>query len=207
MKKKQVYLLVALVYGGVLLCNIVYGLYSFTADSIARANGTLQTQQLSFDDFETQLMEVQSATRAVTDGEDPQLILRNLGTKCVSVRFDISFSKNPGEVTLYYAAQGEDFSKEKKIWGKAKSDGSYTFALPRTDIAAVRIDPTNMSGVEMNLNSFTLNAPHSFFSYFKFTYEDAFFFLIYPGLAAAFLGYFISEFWPALQSRLYKKKV
>lgn len=193
MTKKQVLRLIGLCYGIVLMWNLGFAIYDAAADAIARATGTLQTRTLDFTDFETFQMTIESPTRAVTAGSDPQLILRTPGTRVVGAAFTIHFSEDPGEVTLYYAQEGEEFSSEKKIWGKPKNDGSYVFTLPRTRIDTLRVDPTNQPGLTMELESFTLNGARDFLSYFSFTYEDLFFFLICPGMAAAALAYVLER--------------
>ena len=209
MTKRQTICLAGGVYGAVLMVCILLSLLHFAQDSIARANGTLTTHEMTFADFERQDIELlsENGTAGLTTTEDPQLVLQDLAAAGIgtvrTVEFTITFSKDPGEVTLYYAKEGEPFAKEKKVWGKRQNDGSYAFTLPRGSdaVGALRIDPTNQPNVTMQIEQFTFNAPRSFGSYFAFSYENAFYFIVYPGLAAAFLGYVITEFGPVLRKK------
>ena len=174
-----------------LLCtfNIAY-------DTAGRAFGSVETVQYDFSTLTAnEGVAVTGKNDAVTQGEDPQLLIENLDTRPVEVRFDITFSQNPGEVTLYYKKAGEEYSNTKKIYGKAQSDGTYIFTLPSlAKIDAIRIDPTNISNVEMHLNSFTLNAKRSAVSYYAFSYSDIFNFIVYPALAAVLAAWIINSF-------------
>ena len=206
MTKKQTMRFVAACYGGVLAVVLLMNLFHFAADSIGRMTGGITTQQYDFSTMQTQEIDVTSPTQGKATGGDPQLLLENFAGKIIELRFEIAYSKHPGEVNLYYKKAGEEYADTKKIWGKAKSDGTYVFVLPRTKIDAVRIDPTNIPGIEMTLKSFTVNAPRSFFSYFAFTYEGIFDYIVYTGLAAAFAGYFISEYGTLVRRKFVKKE-
>ena len=206
MTKKQVLRLAALCYGAVLAGWLLWNVFCFASDSLARANGRLQTEQYDFTTLKTEGITVTDAHSAVTVNEDPQLILDSLDTRVTEVRFTIRFSKDPGEVTLFYAKAAQEFSKDNKVWGKARSDGSYVFVLPRTHIGRLRVDPTNQNNISMQLESFVLNAPRTAASYFRATYEDVFHFLVYPGLAAALLGCLAEALGPAVQKKLPRKR-
>lgn len=208
MTKQKTLRVIGVVYGAVLLCSLVVHLWQFAADSIGRANGTLQTHTFTmFSQFERQdvepVLEMSSDRVAFTTSEDPQLLLNDLETLGTvrTVSFSIEYSKNPGEVTLYYTGKDQPFDKDKKVWGKQQNDGSYQFTLPRTEIGRLRVDPTNQKGVSMTLKSFTLNEPRSFFSYFTPSYESAFQYFVYTGLFAAALCYALTEFAPMLKKR------
>ncbi|MEG1381461.1 MAG: hypothetical protein RSB47_03425 [Ruthenibacterium sp.] len=194
MSKKQSVRLVVACYGLVLAFWMCSNVFCFAQDAFRRANGTLKTQECTFEDVICTDMDVQSPTVAVTTGVDPQIILKPLQGAVTEVRLRFTYSRYPGEVNLYYAKNDAPFDNRYKIWGKAQNDGSYLFTLPRSKIDAIRIDPSNLAGVTLTLENFTLNAPRSFFAYFKITYEQLFAFLLYPGLAAAFLGYIWSVF-------------
>lgn len=192
--KKSGRRLVIACYGLVLIVWMLCNVFCFVQDTLRRANGTLQTQEMTFESVRCTDMEVQNARVAITTGVDPQIILKPLAGTVTEVRLHFTYSRYPGEVNLYYAKNDAPFDNRYKIWGKAQNDGSYLFTLPRTQIDAIRIDPSNLAGITMQLESFTLNAPRSFFAYFKITYEQLFAFLVLPGFAAAFLGYFFSLF-------------
>ncbi|MEG1744217.1 MAG: hypothetical protein RR215_01405 [Ruthenibacterium sp.] len=207
MTKRQTIGLVGGLYGAVLACCVLLSLLHFAQDSFDRKSGALATCEMTFSDFEGQDAEPVEGqppdTVRVTASEDPQLVLADLSKtgRVRDVHFDIAFSKDPGEVTLYYAAAGELFSNDKKVWGVQQNDGSYAFTLPRKDIGCLRIDPTNQTDVTMVLHSFTLNAPRAFLDYFAFSADDVFRFIVYPGLAAAFLGYCINELGSVLRKK------
>ena len=187
---------VAAFYIVTLAFALIFCTFNMVYDTIGRATGSVETVQYDFTTLTANDgVVVNGANDATTQGEDPQLLIENLATRPVEVRFDITFSENPGEVTLYYKKAGEEYSNTKKIYGKAQSDGTYIFTLPSlAKIDAIRVDPTNISNVTMHLNSFTLNAKRSAASYFAFSYSDIFAFLVYPALASAIAAWFINAF-------------
>ncbi|MEG1549230.1 MAG: hypothetical protein RR395_02235 [Ruthenibacterium sp.] len=194
MNKKQSLRLVAACYLLVLSAWVGSNIFCFAQDTYRRANGTLQTQECTFESVICTDMEVESPTVATTTGVDPQIILKPLQGAVTEVQLRFTYSRYPGEVNLYYAKNDAPFDNRYKIWGKAQNDGSYLFTLPRGKIDAIRIDPSNLADITMTIENFTLNAPRSFFAYFKLTYEQLFAFLLLPGFAAACLGYGFSVF-------------
>lgn len=198
--KKQTICFVAVCYGAVLAAWLLFSIFSFGQDAVRRATGLLHTSEHDFANVECVNLTPQSATVAVSDNNDPQLIVKDIG-EITEVRLAFTASEYQGEVNLYYSKNGDPFDSRYKIWGKAQNDGSYIFTLPRTKVDAVRIDPSNVSNITLTLKSLVVNAPRSFFSYFGVTYEMLFNFLIYPGLAAACIAWI----WP-LACKIFKKK-
>lgn len=190
MNKKSSIFLVAGVYACMLFISVTASLFNFATDSIRFANGTLVTTnfdsqtlpQLNFEFLPNGNM------RSITP--DPQFIIDNKGMYATKVTFDIAFSRLPGEVNLYYTYGDEDFTDKQKIWGKAKNDGTYEFILPRGKINQIRVDPTSISGVELEIKSFTLNPKAKLTDYFKYTNDEIFKFVI--------IGVFITCFMAAI---------
>lgn len=205
MTKKQVLRLLALFYGAVAAWWLAGCLWSFASDSMARANGTLYTKEYDFSTLHAEGMTVVSPTEAETTCDDPQFFLNMETGRVAQVSFTISYSEDPGEVTLYYADSDGVFSRERKLWGTPQKDGSYVFTLPRARIYNVRVDPTNLNHIHMELVRFTVNAPRSFSSYFSLTRADLFCFALKPGLAAAFAAWLYEVCGAALVQKLRKK--
>ena len=109
MTKKQTMRFVAACYGGVLAVVLLMNLWHFAADSIGRMTGGITTQQYDFSTMQTQEIDVTSPTQGKATGGDPQLLLENFAGKIIELRFEIAYSKHPGEVNLYYKKAGEEY--------------------------------------------------------------------------------------------------
>ncbi len=191
-------------YTTIITVFLLFSLFSFAIDQLLLLTGRIATVELttftSFDTFDFILNEsVEPAKTGITSTQDVKLVLddfNELGTDFIrTVHMDMSFSQHPGEVVLFYAKEGEDFSDAKKIWAKQQNDGIYTFTLPRTQqIDKIRIDPSSVYNNELYLNHITLNGSLTLSKYFTLSNEQIFNFLLYPLLACAFSYYIFSQF-------------
>ncbi len=191
-------------YAIIITVFLLFSLFSFASDKILMLTGHISQVELtsftSFDTFDFILNESdEQAKTGVTNTQDVKLVLDDFsetGTDIIrTVHMDMSFSLHPGEVVLFYAKEGEDFSDAKKIWAKQQNDGVYTFTLPRTQkIDKIRIDPSSVYNNELYLNSITLNSSLTLSKYFTLSNEQIFNFLLYPLLTCAFIYYIFSQF-------------
>ncbi len=192
------------VYAIVIAAFVLLSLFSFVSDQFLLFTGQISKVELTrFTDFKTfdfilDESDEQGKT-GTTQTQDVKLVLDDfeaLNTNYIrTVHLNITFSEHPGEVVLFYAQEGEEFSDAQKIWAQQQGNGIYTFALPRTQqIDKIRIDPCSVYNVEMYLNSVVLNSSLNFIDYFMPSNEQIFNFIVYPMLACAFLYFIHTQF-------------
>ena len=88
---------------------------SYLREKSARSSGTLVTSVLKADDFE--LIGIRTEEDGyVTENDDPQMIYMLDGTLS-SVRIEMKYSLEPGEIVMYYTNPGDaGFSPRKRVW-------------------------------------------------------------------------------------------
>ena len=141
-----------------------------------------------------QLTEVQGADGTLTtqDG-DPQMILEDVGSRVVrTISYTAEFDGEAREMCLYYTTKvGEDYSADRRVFPQSLGSGQYVYTLPRTSLAALRLDPCSPEenkAVTLTMSDITLNAADTLpavWQYFVPTWYQAFCLVLYPALAAA----------------------
>ena len=141
-----------------------------------------------------QLTEVQGADGTLTtqDG-DPQMILEDVGSRVVrTISYTAEFDGEAREMCLYYTTKvGEDYSADRRVFPQSLGSGQYVYTLPRTTLAALRLDPCSPEenkAVTLTMSDITLNAADTLpavWQYFVPTWYQAFCLVLYPALAAA----------------------
>ena len=141
-----------------------------------------------------QLTEVQGADGTLTtqDG-DPQMILEDVGSRVVrTISYTAEFDGEAREMCLYYTTKvGEDYSADRRVFPQSLESGQYVYTLPRTSLAALRLDPCSPEenkAVTLTMSDITLNAADTLpavWQYFVPTWYQAFCLVLYPALAAA----------------------
>ena len=93
---------------------------------------------------------------------------------------------------LYYTTKvGEDYSADRRVFPQSLGSGQYVYTLPRTSLAALRLDPCSPEenkAVTLTMSDITLNAADTLpavWQYFVPTWYQAFCLVLYPALAAA----------------------
>lgn len=137
----------------------------------------------------------------LSTGEDPQIIFTQLNVSLRRVVLQCHFSSPPGEVALYYMRPGEAaFSAGQRVFGRLLNNGDYEFVLPPGQVAALRIDPGNQSGMTMQLEEVVLNPTASVWRYFLPGLRGLLAFALLPALAHCAI-YTIIEIFPAFLRR------
>ena len=92
----------------------------------------------------------------------------------------------------YYTTRvGEDYSADRRVFPQSLGSGQYVYTLPRTSLAALRLDPCSPEEnktVTLTMSDITLNAAGTLpavWQYFVPTWYQAFCLVLYPALAAA----------------------
>ena len=157
---------------------LVLGVMHFGSDAAARAQGRLAEE-----------------TMAVTDWQDgdPQMILEGVGSRVVrTISYTAEFDGEAREMCLYYTTKvGEDYSADRRVFPQSLGSGQYVYTLPRTSLAALRLDPCSPEenkAVTLTMSDITLNAADTLpavWQYFVPTWYQAFCLVLYPALAAA----------------------
>ena len=175
-----------------LVCWLVLGAAHLASDTAARAQGRLTEETMAVTDWQLAGLTLADGTLTTLDG-DPQIILENVDGRVVrTISYTAQFDDEPREVCLYFTTKiGEDYSADRRVFPKSAGSGRYIYTLPRTSLAALRLDPCSpeenrtvtftMSDIILNAAD-TLPAP---WQYFVPSWYQAFCLVLYPALAAA----------------------
>ena len=182
-----------LCYGVCLIGFLAMCLWHFAGDSLARANGRLAEAQMTAADFVLAGLEQQADGTLVTLDGDPQMILEDVGSRVVrTISYTAEFDGEAREMCLYYTTKvGEDYSADRRVFPQSLGSGQYVYTLPRTSLAALRLDPCSPEenkAVTLTMSDITLNAADTLpavWQYFVPTWYQAFCLVLYPALAAA----------------------
>jgi len=138
------------------------------------------------------LVQGADGTLTTQDG-DPQMILEDVGSRVVrTISYSAEFDGEAREMCLYYTTKvGEDYSADRRVFPQSLGSGQYVYTLPRTSLAALRLDPCSPEenkAVTLTMSDITLNAADTLpavWQYFVPTWYQAFCLVLYPALAAA----------------------
>ncbi len=185
--------LLILCYSVYVLFQLVTGVWGMASDSLLRASGKLQAQQLSVEDFQpVNLKEDGNGWRSETP--DPQLLYVVDGY-VTSLRIEMEFNAPAGELDLYYTQKpGENFDKYRRVWAVQQQDGSYLYTLPRTKIHMLRLDPGSAENLRISFGDIEINQLASVTRYFDISLHGLFCLVLYPALAAAILQYVLQVY-------------
>lgn len=171
---------------------LVLGAAHFGSDAAAKAQGRLAEETMPVTDWQLVGL-VQDGDAMTTVDGDPQMILENVDGRVVrTISYTAEFDGEPREMCLYYTTKiGEDYSADRRVFPQSLGDGRYVYTLPRTSLAALRLDPCSPEEdktVTMTMSDITLNAADTLpraWQYFVPTWYQAFCLVLYPALAAA----------------------
>lgn len=172
---------------------LVLGVVHFGSDAAARAQGRLAEETMAVTDWQlVGLTQNEDGTLTTVDG-DPQMILENVDGRVVrTISYTAQFDGEAREMCLYYTTKvGEDYSADRRVFPQSVGEGRYIYTLPRTSLAALRLDPCSPEEnktVTLAVRDITLNAADTLpavWQYFVPTWYQAFCLVLYPALAAA----------------------
>ena len=175
-----------------LVCWLVLGAAHLASDTAARAQGRLTEETMAVTDWQLAGLTLADGTLTTLDG-DPQIILENVDGRVVrTISYTAQFDDEPREVCLYFTTKiGEDYSADRRVFPKRAGSGRYIYTLPRTSLAALRLDPCSPEEnrtVTFTMSDITLNAADTLpspWQYFVPGWYQAFCLVLYPALAAA----------------------
>ena len=122
---------------------VVLGAFHLGSDSLARAQGRLTEETMAATDWQlVGLTSNDDGTLTTVDG-DPQMILEDVGSRVVrTISYTAEFDGEAREMCLYYTTKvGEDYSADRRVFPQSLGSGQYVYTLPRTSLAALRLDP------------------------------------------------------------------
>ncbi len=186
------------VYALCLLLCILISTFYFLQATINFANGNLQTNTISITD--AQLINLQlisddeNGTVLYSESYDPQVIIENIDTPFINLQVELEFDRVPDEVILFYADSDEDFSTLSMAWATKKSENTYYFDLQGFRFEKIRIDATNLIASEFTIKNITANTNKPFWQYYTPTKSQIFYYIVYSGIVAAFVGYYLDEY-------------
>lgn len=171
---------------------LVLGAVHLGSDTAAKAQGRLTEETLAADSWQLVGLTQDGDVLTTQDG-DPQMILEDVGTRVVrTLSYTAQFDGEAREMCLYYTTKvGEDYSADRRVFPENRGDGQYVYTLPRTSLAALRLDPCSPEDgktVAITMSGITLNAADTLpaaWQYFVPTWYQAFCLVLYPALAAA----------------------
>lgn len=175
-----------------LVCWLVLGAAHLASDTAARAQGRLTEETMAVTDWQLAGLTLADGTLTTLNG-DPQIILENVDGRVVrTISYTAQFDDEPREVCLYFTTKiGEDYSADRRVFPKSAGSGRYIYTLPRTSLAALRLDPCSPEEnrtVTFTMSDITLNAADTLpapWQYFVPGWYQAFCLVLYPALAAA----------------------
>ena len=205
-KKKFRLPLFSICYGAVVLVWAIVCTVFLVTDVLSRNSGTLSNQMLQPEAFSVVDLEIQPDGTYLSVSEDPQMILDVSGQQVRTVRLKATYAKNgdaddPYEVGLYYVAPGEVDEAGNFLFGEHKwvrpvrlEDGSYLFTLPRTQVAAIRLDPASRE-IAVDFEEIQINQPASWLSYYNPGWAGLTMLLVLPALLTAGLRWLLDAGW------------
>ena len=171
---------------------VVLGAAHCGSDALAKAQGRLTETTLGVNDWQLVGLAQDGGTLVTLDG-DPQMIVEDVSGQVVrTLSYTVQFDGEAREMCLYYTTKvGEDYSADRRIYPQSLGNGRYVYTLPRTSLAALRLDPCSPEDgktVTMTMSDIVLNAAATLpavWQYFVPTWYQAFCLVLYPALAAA----------------------
>ena len=172
---------------------LVLGAVHFGSDAAAKTQGRLTEETMPVTSWQLAgLVQNEDDTLTTVDG-DPQMILENVDGRVVrTISYTAQFDGEAREMCLYYTTKvGEDYSADRRVFPENRGGGQYIYTLPRTALAALRLDPCSPEEnktVTLTMSDITLNAADTLpavWQYFVPTWYQAFCLVLYPALAAA----------------------
>lgn len=183
MKKHPVKALLLLCYLLWFVGIQVVHLGGFIINRVAYANGTLQTAQLSLEDF-TWNDFVEKEGHLLSTGYDPQLILLDTKRRVDTVYFQAEYSQNPRLVTVFWAKEGQGHSLRNMAYPQPNSENSLFYLSPR-GVQNLRIDPGTVAGNEIVIREITINEPRPWYAFFSMKTGEWVTLIVFPGLIAS----------------------
>ena len=137
----------------------------------------------------------ESALTLTTTNGDPQMILEDVSGHVVrTLSYTVTFDGDAREMCLYYTTKvGEDYSQDRRVFPQNLGNGQYLYTLPRTSIAALRLDPCSPDEnktVDLTFApaTLTLNAASTLPAWWQYlvpTWYQTFCLILYPALCAS----------------------
>lgn len=194
---------------------LLLGVFHLASDGVARATHKLASEDLMLDAFQMVDLAPAEGGGYVTTSGDPQMILEDVGGRVVRTLsyYAEYLDAPPREICLYYTtAVGQPYSADRRVFPQVTAAGEYVFTLPRTKLAALRLDVCSPDAdkpvtVLFQPQAVTLNAAALLpgpLDYFVPSWYQAFCLVLYPALAAAAIswGYAV---WERLRGKMKKK--
>ena len=183
--------LIALVCAVMLLLALGRRTFSYVREKSARSSGALVTRVLTADDFELEGISKEKDVY-LTVNDDPKMTYAFDGNLS-SVRIEMDYSLEPGEIVMYYTNPGDEgFSPRKRVWAKPDGDNGYVFSLPMQQVSRIRIDPTMYPANRLRFGDIEINPETGAEKFYSVSPDQVFYFLIYAGMASAALKFLLT---------------
>ena len=169
------------------------------SDALAKAQGRMTEQVIPVENWQLVGLEPTDAqpseTTLTTTNGDPQMILEDVAGQVVrTLSYTVTFDGDAREMCLYYTTKvGEDYSQDRRVFPQNLGDGHYLYTLPRTSIAALRLDPCSPDenktvGLTFAPAALTLNAADTLPGWWQYlvpSWYQVFCLILYPALCAS----------------------
>ena len=171
-----------------LIMYIIWGLLGFSYSTVLRSTGSITTHNLT--PTEVQLVDIIILPDGTLQSTsvDPQILFpKDLGV-IESLTMQIDFSGIEGEHTLYHEKNIENpFGMYNRVWPTENQDNVFVYTPP-IGTKTIRLDPTDVNGMIMEVGEITVNEQKSFFDFFKMDGGDVFYMVVIPALVASFIS-------------------
>ena len=181
---------------------LVLSLAHAGSDALAKAQGRMTEQIIPVQSWQLVGLEpaeeqatAESALTLTTTNGDPQMILEDVSGQVVrTLSYTVTFDGDAREMCLYYTTKvGEDYSQDRRVFPQNLGNGQYLYTLPRTSIAALRLDPCSPDENKTVDLTFapailTLNAASTLPAWWQYlvpTWYQTFCLILYPALCAS----------------------
>ena len=181
---------------------LVLSLAHAGSDALAKAQGRMTEQIIPVQSWQLVGLEpakeqatAESALTLTTTNGDPQMILEDVSGQVVrTLSYTVTFDGDAREMCLYYTTKvGEDYSQDRRVFPQNLGNGQYLYTLPRTSIAALRLDPCSPDEnktVDLTFApaTLTLNAASTLPAWWQYlvpTWYQTFCLILYPALCAS----------------------
>ncbi len=168
-----------------IIISILFVLLSFAADRVLRAAGLLEAETLYWEDIVPLEITPTPDGKIFSYSIDPQILLPPKEQLVSTIRLNIDFESDTGELAAYYKSGDEqDFSVQNRVYGYP-DDNAILFDLGLKMVSELRIDPASNATAIGVFNSIDINPVRDLVDYFMLNGATIYFVILIPAMIAS----------------------
>lgn len=138
------------------ITTFVFSIYFSSKDNISNETNRYENITVLKDDILLSGWDTSNGT--YTSREDSQLILNDLNCFVHTIKISGTFNSESETIKLYYTTEPEEiYSEEKSISAPYSINGNNIYITADIMVSSLRIDITDIPGIELNLNHIEIN--------------------------------------------------